>query len=79
MKLQQKTSKTARRCAAALLALLLCLGGLSAFAPEARAEDAAEKTEGSEALAEGDVITVTGTIKNYKGTIEFDKGCTFTK
>ena len=35
--------------------------------------------EGAEALAEGDVITVTGTIKNYKGTIEFDKGCTFTK
>ena len=26
-------------------------------------------------LAEGDTITVTGTIKNYKGTIEFDKGC----
>ncbi|MBO4837080.1 MAG: hypothetical protein J5564_05225 [Clostridia bacterium] len=35
--------------------------------------------EGAENLAEGDVITVTGTIKNYKGTIEFDKGCTFTK
>ena len=30
-------------------------------------------------LAVGDVITVTGTIKNYKGTIEFDKGCTYTK
>ena len=24
----------------------------------------------------GDTITVSGTIKNYKGTIEFDKGCT---
>jgi len=24
----------------------------------------------------GDTITVTGTIKNYKGTIEFDAGCT---
>lgn len=35
--------------------------------------------EGAESLAEGDVITVTGTIKNYKGTIEFDTGCTFTK
>ena len=45
MKLQQQTTKTARRCAAALLALHLCLGGLSAFAPEARAEDTAEKTE----------------------------------
>ena len=35
--------------------------------------------EGAETLAEGDTITVTGVIKNYKGTIEFDKGCTFTK
>ncbi len=32
--------------------------------------------EGAEGLAVGDTITVTGTIKNYKGTIEFDKGCT---
>ncbi len=32
--------------------------------------------EGAETLKEGDVITVSGTIKNYKGTIEFDKGCT---
>ena len=31
--------------------------------------------EGADTLAEGDVITVTGTLKNYKGTIEFDKGC----
>ena len=31
--------------------------------------------EGAETLAVGDTITVTGTIKNYKGTIEFDKGC----
>ncbi len=31
--------------------------------------------EGAEGLAIGDTITVTGTIKNYKGTIEFDKGC----
>ena len=37
------------------------------------------KGEGADQLAEGDVITVTGTIKNYKGTIEFDAGCTFTK
>ena len=35
--------------------------------------------EGAEALAEGDIITVTGSIKNYKGTVEFDKGCTFVK
>ena len=32
--------------------------------------------EGCAELAVGDTITVTGTIKNYKGTIEFDKGCT---
>lgn len=32
--------------------------------------------EGADKLSEGDTITVTGTIKNYKGTIEFDKGCT---
>ena len=35
--------------------------------------------EGADKLAVGDVITVTGVIKNYKGTIEFDAGCTFTK
>ena len=34
------------------------------------------KGEGAEGLAVGDYITVTGTIKNYKGTIEFDAGCT---
>ena len=32
--------------------------------------------EGAKDLAVGDVITVTGTLKNYKGTIEFDAGCT---
>ena len=32
--------------------------------------------EGAKDLAEGDVITVTGILKNYKGTIEFDAGCT---
>ena len=31
--------------------------------------------EGVADLAEGDLVTVTGIIKNYKGTIEFDKGC----
>ena len=31
--------------------------------------------EGAKDLKEGDLITVAGTIKNYKGTIEFDKGC----
>ena len=35
--------------------------------------------DGADALAVGDVITVTGAIKNYEGTIEFDAGCTFTK
>ena len=33
--------------------------------------------EGAEKLEVGNAITVTGTVKNYKGTIEFDKGCTF--
>ena len=32
--------------------------------------------EGAQDLAEGSVITVTGTLKNYKGTYEFDTGCT---
>ena len=36
------------------------------------------KGTGAEGLAVGDVITVTGNIKNYNGTIEFDAGCTFT-
>ena len=33
-------------------------------------------TGGAE-LKEGDVITVVGNIKNYKGTIEFDKACRY--
>ena len=32
--------------------------------------------EGAKDLAVGDTITVTGTLKNYKGTFEFDKNCT---
>ena len=32
--------------------------------------------EGAKDLAEGSVVTVTGILKNYKGTYEFDKGCT---
>ena len=32
--------------------------------------------EGAADLAVGDTITVTGVLKNYKGTIEFDAGCT---
>ncbi len=32
--------------------------------------------DGAKELAIGDTITVTGTLKNYKGTIEFDAGCT---
>ncbi len=35
------------------------------------------KGEGAENVKVDDVITVTGIIKNYKGTIEFDAGCTF--
>ena len=34
------------------------------------------KGEGVETLKEGDTITVTGILKNYKGKIEFDAGCT---
>ncbi len=32
--------------------------------------------EGAKDLKVGDTITVTGTLKNYKGTYEFDAGCT---
>lgn len=32
--------------------------------------------EGAKDLAVGDTITVTGTIQNYNGTIEFNAGCT---
>lgn len=32
--------------------------------------------EGVDTVAIGDAITVTGTLKNYKGTVEFDAGCT---
>lgn len=35
--------------------------------------------EGAKDLAVGDVITVSGILKNYKGTIEFDKGCVIVK
>ena len=34
---------------------------------------------GGEELAVGDVITVTGYLKNYKGTVEFDAKCTYEK
>ncbi len=37
------------------------------------------KGDGADALAVGDVITVTGQLMNYSGTIEFNSGCTFTK
>ena len=33
------------------------------------------KGTGVETLMPGDTVTVTGTIKNYNGTIEFDAGC----
>ena len=35
--------------------------------------------DGAKDLKVGDTITVTGTLKNYKGTIEFDQGCTLVK
>ncbi len=37
------------------------------------------KGEGADELFVDDIITVTGTIKNYKGTIEFDTGCILDK
>ena len=37
------------------------------------------KGTGAEALAVGDVISVSGVLTNYNGTIEFTSGCTFTK
>ena len=37
------------------------------------------KGEGADKLAVGDTITVTGQIKNYNGTVEFDAGCTLDK
>ena len=37
----------------------------------------AYRLTGGADLKVGDVITVIGTIKNYKGTIEFDKGCRY--
>lgn len=39
----------------------------------------AYRLTGGADLAIGDTITVSGIIKNYKGTIEFDKNCTYTK
>ena len=33
------------------------------------------KGVGADLIGVGDTITVQGTIKNYKGTVEFDKGC----
>ena len=35
------------------------------------------KGTGADTIGVADVITVTGTLKNYNGTIEFDAGCTF--
>ena len=34
---------------------------------------------GGQDLKVGDIITVTGLLKNYKGTVEFDSKCTYTK
>ena len=35
------------------------------------------KGTGADTIGKADVITVTGTIKNYGGKVEFDAGCTF--
>ncbi|MCR5457577.1 MAG: LamG domain-containing protein [Clostridiales bacterium] len=44
---------------------------------EARPIDAYRaKGEGADTVKVGDTVKVTGKIKNYKGTIEFDSGCT---
>lgn len=37
------------------------------------------KGDGAKDLAVGQTITVNGTLKNYKGTFEFDAGCTLVK
>ncbi len=37
------------------------------------------KGNGIDKIAKGDTITVTGILKNHKGTIEFDTGCTMDK
>ena len=37
------------------------------------------RMKGGQGLAVGDEITVTGTLKNFNGTIEFDTGCTYVK
>ncbi len=37
------------------------------------------KGDGADTLAIGDTITVTGTLKNYNGTVEFDAGCVLEK
>ena len=37
------------------------------------------KGEGADTVKAGDTITVTGKIKNYNGTVEFDAGCTLDK
>ena len=37
------------------------------------------KGEGADKLGINDEITVTGTLKNYAGTVEFDAGCTLDK
>lgn len=37
------------------------------------------KGNGADKVKEGDTITVTGKIKNFQGTVEFDAGCQMTK
>jgi DNA/RNA endonuclease YhcR with UshA esterase domain len=35
------------------------------------------KGEGANVITTGDVITVTGTLTNYNGEVQFKSGCTF--
>ncbi len=37
------------------------------------------KGTGADKVVKGDTITVTGTLKNYNGSVQFDTGCTMTK
>ena len=57
------------------ITVIIQIGNLS----DKRIECYRLKGEGAENLAVGDTITVSGTLKNYQGTIEFDAGCTLDK
>ncbi len=54
-------------------------GNISLWIQVGDKEVEAYRLIGGAELQVGDVITVTGYIKNYKGTVEFDAKCTYTK